>query len=182
MFDALHAPPGIERHSTAVAEVAAFLAQRTELRGIRVDRRLVESAALLHDMDKTLPKDDPLRQLGHGHAGARWLVEHGCAELAPAVANHPVNRLGQDSHRDLSAYPTREERIVAYADKRAALRLESMNARFARWLAKHPDNRDSLQLAQQRAAGLERDVCKAAGIEPREVRRLRWVSRARRSA
>ena len=53
--------PTAARHSRAVAEVAAFLAARTAQQGVPVDRRLAESAALLHDADKALPPDDPLR-------------------------------------------------------------------------------------------------------------------------
>ena len=51
----------VVRHARAVAEVAAFLAARMETRGSPVDRRLVEAAALLHDVDKVLPARDPAR-------------------------------------------------------------------------------------------------------------------------
>ena len=88
----LEPPEWLLRHSRAVAEVAAFLAARTAGRGVTVDRRLAESAALLHDADKALPKDDPLRALGHGHGSARWLEERGHEELAPAVEDHPITR------------------------------------------------------------------------------------------
>ena len=61
---------------TAVAEIAAFLAERMAGRGVAVDRALVESAALLHDLDKALPETDPLRRLGHGHAGRQARPQH----------------------------------------------------------------------------------------------------------
>lgn len=138
----------------------------------------METAALLHDLDKALPADHELRPLGHGHAGARWLTEHGYSELAPAVANHPVTRLGDASHSTLEAFATREERIVAYADKRAAQRLGSMDKRFARWRRRHPEQGARLTLARERADRLERDVCDAAGIEPGKVSRLSWVKAA----
>ena len=57
----LDPPPWFVRHARAVAEVAGWLAARIEERGIAVDRRLVEAAALLHDADKALPADDPAR-------------------------------------------------------------------------------------------------------------------------
>ena len=57
----LDPPPWFVRHARAVAEVAGWLAARIEARGIAVDRRLVEAAALLHDADKALPADDPAR-------------------------------------------------------------------------------------------------------------------------
>src|SRR5215216_560585 len=82
-------------HCTAVAEVAVFLARRMARRGTVVDRDLVAAAALLHDLDKALPDAHPLKALGHGAAGAAWLTERGYAGLAPAVAMHPVMRIGE---------------------------------------------------------------------------------------
>ena len=58
--------PRLLQHVTVVAEVASFLAFRANRAGLVVDRRLVETAALLHDIDKALPRDHPLRSLGHG--------------------------------------------------------------------------------------------------------------------
>ena len=58
--------PRLLQHVTVVAEVAAFLACRANGAGITVDRRLAETAALLHDVDKALPREHPLRSLGHG--------------------------------------------------------------------------------------------------------------------
>jgi len=183
------------RHSRAVAEVAAFLAARIVARGVAVDRRLVESAALLHDIDKVLPTGDPARALPHGEGSAAWLTRNGHPELARAAANHPVTRLlDGDHYRNWSAFATREERIVAYADKRAGQRLESMDARFRSWRRRYPlvdtggDRRvfglseADLRTVRARAERLEADVCRAAGVEPLEVRRLAWTSGALRSA
>ena len=178
----LDAPPTLIRHMTAVAEIAAFLAERAAARGVPVDRALVESAALLHDLDKALAETDPLRRLGHGHAGARWLREHDHEELAPAVDSHPVMRLiAPDAERWLGR-SSLEERIVAYADKRAAQRLGPLDARFKRWYDRHPDHTEGLRLARGRAAELERAICDAADVDPADVRRLRWVGDAFRAA
>src|SRR6266571_2941707 len=54
----LDPPAWHERHSRAVAEVAGWLAARAQRAGRTVDRRLVEAAALLHDVDKVLPPHD----------------------------------------------------------------------------------------------------------------------------
>src|SRR5262245_4196584 len=48
----LDPPTWFLRHARAVAEVAGFLAARIDDDGVAVDRRLVEAAALLHDVDK----------------------------------------------------------------------------------------------------------------------------------
>jgi len=179
----LDPPPWALRHARAVGEVAGWLAARIDRRGIPVDRRLVEAAALLHDVDKLLGPDDPSAGLRHGEGSADWLTRHGHPELARAVANHPVTRMSDsEAFRRWSAFATREERIVAYADKRAGPRLEPMAARFASWRRRY-GNFASWDLSTQadvlrRAARLESDVCRAAGIAPEEVRRLRWTGPA----
>jgi predicted hydrolase (HD superfamily) len=176
----LHASPRLLRHVCAVADVAAFLAARTAARGQPVDRRLAETAALLHDVDKLFPSGDPRRAGGHGVAGARWLTEQGWAELAGPVAAHPVGRLldhEEGTTAWLAAAPL-ETLIVAYADKRAAQGLEPMAARFARWRQDHPDRDGSLGRAWGIALQLERHVCAAAGVTPGTVGRLRWAPQA----
>ncbi len=116
----LDPPPWFVAHARAVGEVAGWLAMRIADRGIEVDRSAVEAAALLHDVDKVLPADDPARRLPHGKGSAAWLTRHGHPELARAVADHPVTRLVDgDAYRRWAAFASREERIVAYADKRA---------------------------------------------------------------
>ncbi len=189
----LDPPPWFVRHSRAVGEVAGWLAARMEARGISVDRRLVESAALLHDADKALPADDPAKALRHGGGSAAWLTRMGHPELARAVANHPVTRLADDiAYGRWAVFATREEQLVAYADKRAAQRLEPMATRFGRWRRHHSRvvkeghvegwDESELRTIWLRAVRLERDVCRAAGIEPSDVSRLRWTGAALRAA
>ncbi len=180
----LDPPDWFLRHSRAVAEVAAWLAARIVRAGMAVDRPLVESAALLHDVDKLLPEDDPARHLPHGDGSADWLGRHGHQELGRAVANHPVSRLSDgERFRRWAAFASREERIVAYADKRAGQRVESLAARFASWECRFPEDRagwsgTTRAEIRRRAERLEADVCRAAAIAPHEVRRLGWTHAA----
>ncbi len=181
LLRSLDPPDWLVRHSRAVAEVAGFLAERAAGRGLAVDRRLVESAALLHDTDKALPPDDPRRALAHGKGSAAWLTDRGHATLAPAVADHPVVRLQDGAWFERWLTSARmEDRIVAYADKRAGQRLQSMDARFSSWRRRYPDGWDDATAARVLAAArrLEADVCELAGIEPAAVDRLRWTGRA----
>lgn len=185
LLTSLAPPAWFLEHSRAVGEIAAFLAQRIAANGIEVDRPAVEAAALLHDVDKVLPPDDPARALPHGIGSAAWLTARGHPELARPVAGHPVARLVDgDEHRRWAAFASREERIVAYADKRAGQRLESMDARFASWRRRYPDSWDesTWRLVRGRADRLEQDVCRAAGIAPGDVRRLGWTAAAFRAA
>jgi hypothetical protein len=180
----LDPPPWALRHARAVAEVAAWLAARIDERGTPVDRRLVEAAALLHDADKLLPSDHPAKALPHGDGSAAWLTARGHPELARAVAGHPVTRLAdEERYRRWSAFASREERIVAYADKRAGQRLESMTARFGSWGRRYPRAWDpaTVERVRARAERLEQDVCRAAGVAPEDVGRLSWTGRALRA-
>ena len=176
LLRSLEPPEWLVAHVSAVAEVAAFLAERVEGNGIAVDRGVVEAAALLHDIDKVFDERHPLRPLGHGDAGARWLSDHGYRELARPVAAHPVTRLSDAArYRAWAAFASREERIVAYADKRATSQLVSLADRFADWEGRSPQHLYARRVARERAERLERDVCDAARIAPSDVRRLQWV-------
>jgi hypothetical protein len=181
----LDPPTWLLRHSRAVAEVAGWLAARISERGVAVDRAIVESAAFLHDVDKALPADHAARAHPHGEGSAAWLTAAGHGELARLVAGHPVTRLlDGESFRRWAGFASREERIVAYADKRAGQRLESLDARFASWRRRYPPGsrgtwtESDLAAVRSRAGRLEADVCRAAGIAPGDVRRLRWTGRA----
>jgi HD superfamily phosphodiesterase len=183
----LEPAPWALRHARAVAEVAGWLAERVAARGTPIDRRLVETGALLHDVDKLLPDGDPSRRLRHGDGSADWLTNHGHPELAPVVADHPVTRLVDAAA--FAAWLARASlaaRIVAYADKRAGQRLEPMRARFAGWASRYPDGPgwDATVRAAvaERALRLEADVCAQAGATPDDVRRLPWTARALRAA
>jgi HD domain len=181
----LDPPAWFLRHARAVAEVAGWLAARIAAAGTTVDRRLVEAAALLHDVDKLLPADDPARTLPHGDGSAAWLTRRGHLELARAAAGHPVTRLiGGERYRRWAAFASREERVVAYADKRAGQHLESMAARFASWQRRYPDgwSAQEARAVLGRARRLEADVCRAALVAPEDVRRLAWTGPALRAA
>jgi hypothetical protein len=182
----LDPPAWFLHHARAVAEVAAWLAARTDAAARNpVDRPLVEAAALLHDADKLLPEADPARALPHGDGSAAWLARNGHPELGPAVACHPVTRLVDASRYERwAATASREERIVAYADKRAGQRLEQMASRFTSWNRRYPGGWSvhEAAAARRRADDLEADVCGAARVGPIEVRRLRWTGAALQAA
>mgnify|MGYP002336268811 CR=1 FL=1 len=174
----LQPPDWLLGHSTAVGEIASFLAARIAEQGHPIDVALVEAAAFLHDVDKALPSEDKRRGHGHGIAGAIWAHHEGYDEIAPAIADHPVSRLmDDDSYLPWAKWATIEERVVAYADKRAHQDVVSLDERFAEWVARHGASPE-MDVARERAQALEREICEAAGIEPGEVRRAAWVEAA----
>ena len=181
----LDPPAWFLRHARAVGEVAGWLAARIAAAGTTIDRRLVEAAALLHDVDKLLPAEEPARSLPHGDGSAAWLTRHGHPELARPVAAHPVTRLiDGERYRRWAAFASREERVVAYADKRAGQHLEPMDARFSSWQRRYPDGWTAAEARAvlERARRLEADVCRAAGVQPESVRRLAWTGPALKAA
>jgi hypothetical protein len=202
LFRSLDPAPWSVNHACAVADVAAWLARAAARNGHALDVAAVESAALLHDADKTPGGRQP--GIRHGDGSAAWLDASGFAELVPLVRDHPVPRLADDEDaRRLFAAPL-EARIVAYADKRAGQQLQSMDDRFASWRRRYPAgpadpapgtvavpapgtvpgkrgwDEEVGERVYQRALHLERDVCGAAGVEPAAVSRLRWARRAMR--
>ena len=180
----LEPPPWHLRHARAVTEIAGWLAARCAARGVAVDRALVETAALLHDVDKAIPPSDPAAALPHGDGSAAWLAARGMAELAPAVAAHPVTRLLDAGAGAWLASAPIDELLVAYADKRAGQRLESLDARFVGWRRRYPEGWSADDDARARAGAdlLETTVCACAGVAPAAVGRLRWTGRALRAA
>ena len=196
LLRSLDPAPWSVRHACAVADVAAWLARAAIRNGHAVDSGAIETAALLHDADKTPGGRQP--GIRHGDGSAAWLDARGFGALALLVRDHPVTRLADDEEtRRLFAAPL-EARIVAYADKRAGQRLQSMDDRFASWRRRYPAgpadpapgtvpgkrgwDHELADRVYERALALERDVCGAAGIAPAHVDRLRWARRAMREA
>jgi hypothetical protein len=58
-----------------------------------------------------------------------------------------------------------------------------MDARFASWRRRYPGAWDAAteRRVRTRAAKLEAEVCRAAGIKPGDVRRLPWTAAALRA-
>jgi putative nucleotidyltransferase with HDIG domain len=187
-------PPWHLRHSRAVAETAAWLARRAAELGRPVDRRLVEAAALLHDVDKLPAVAPQVAGLRHAEGSAQWLAEHGYPELGPLVAGHPVTRLADGRwFEDWLASASPEALIVSYADKRAGQKLEPMAERFDSWQRRYPPEErarrtrgswsaETVAAVRARAELLERRVCELVSIAPEDVHRLAWTSRALRAA
>jgi hypothetical protein len=147
-----------------------------------VEAAAVEAAALLHDVDKMLPADHPLKPMGHAHAGAEWVRSRGYGELAYAIEAHPVMEIGNaPSYQAWSTRAGLFGKIITYADKRARQDVLSLDERFAKWQSDYP-NSPKLDLALERARRLEAEMCELAGLRADDVQRLPWVTEAIRAA
>ena len=144
---------------------------------------------MLHDVDKLERVKQQIDGLAHAEGSAAWLASQGYPELGPAIVGHPVTRLADAAwFEEWLAAASPEALIVAYADKRAGQRLESMAARFASWNRRYPPavrdqhpgawTEEALEPVRLRAERLEGRVCELAAVAPADVRRLPWTGRA----
>lgn len=102
-------PNHIRRHSLLVAEVALFLAARLNQNSSRLDLRLIEAVALLHDVGKM---SSLKTGVDHATLGAHMLK----GIVDPAVARIVKEHISLESSQ--VAGPVTESLIVNYSDKR----------------------------------------------------------------
>ena len=99
-------PSKIIWHSKAVCKVAEKIADKLIKKGIKLNKKLVVAAALLHDIERG--KDQ------HVIRGSRLLKKLGYPEVAKVMKKHSLYKLEVKSNQP----STWEEKIVFYADKR----------------------------------------------------------------
>lgn len=107
----------IIKHCKAVLEVSKKLIQRLESTGYRLDKNLIYSAALLHDVARKMKN--------HAKVGGEWLRELGYNRVAEVIETHMD--IGADSVDSLD-----EKAILYLADKLVIEDREvSLEERFA---------------------------------------------------
>lgn len=163
-------PDGIVIHSEGVRRVATAAAGLVAEAGIPIDGRLIEAAAVLHDIDK--PR---LRRTGgtHGVIGAKILTELGYDELAIPVASHPLPCL-LDDERFPIGWPSV---IVAVADRHVAQSFMTIDERLDDMKLRHPEHAAAIESARRPAHALAAQVAEAVGLEAvalEERLRLAW--------
>jgi hypothetical protein len=151
-------PNRVVRHMKAVAASAMRLADALNDSGAHINKRMLASACLLHDIAKG--------EKEHEARGARWLRERGYSKVADLVA----------SHKDLPEKKSIGEAELLYlADKitdgesvsTLKNRMLRMEARFAPWS-------DSLEAARRRikrASEIQKKVEKITGLSIEELLR-----------
>ncbi len=158
----------IAAHSIQVSFTATALADLFILRGIQLDRELIRTAALLHDITKTISLTT-----GEDHAatGGELLVSLGYSDVGRIVAQHV--RLNDPG--DSSSLP-REEEIVNYSDKRVLHdRIESLDARRRYILERYgtePTRRDMIHQMFKESFALEKRLFGLLGLAPSSLASL----------
>lgn len=142
MLAAAGTPEPTRRHARAVAGLAVEIASRLAAAGVKLDPRLVEAGALLHDIAKGEPD--------HAAAGARLVDGFGFPEAATVVAGHMDMVFQPGDAIDERVVVLLADKLVA-GDKRVPL-----DARFAPAFARFADDPAALDAARTKRATVGR--------------------------
>jgi CTP:molybdopterin cytidylyltransferase MocA len=148
----LHAATAVAAHGRAVAGLALRMGQALNRTGGRLDLRLIQAAALVHDMFRGAP--------GHAERGGRLLRDLDMAPMAGIV----------ESHMDLTVKegePVGEAEVVFLADKLIrGERFVGLDARYRARLEEFAADpaalaavRAKLESARRSAARIEAAAC-----------------------
>ena len=156
-----HLPPRVVAHSQAVALVAVALTRRLNQCDLHLNDRLVEAAALLHDIARTAPD--------HAAAGASLLCGLGYRRVAAVIALHMDLQGEVESwHQILPG----EAEILYLADKLVAdthvIALKERLAARVADLRALPEGAAHARERLERALELDRCVARLLG-EPAET-------------
>lgn len=99
-------PSNVVEHCKAVCKIAEEITNRLVKNGIKINKKLVIAASLLHDIQRG-EKD-------HVVEGVKVIREIGFPEVAEVIKKHTLYKL----ESQLNQPKTYEEKIVFYADKR----------------------------------------------------------------
>jgi len=144
-------PEKVIRHERAVAEGAMRMADALAGHGAKIDKNLLMSACLLHDIAKGEPD--------HEAEGARWLRAQGYEKVASIVA----------SHKDLpGGKKIGEAEILYLADKITdGTEVLPLGARLAKMEARFPPGSEARRGAARRiaaASDIQRKIEEASGM------------------
>ncbi|MBI4053459.1 MAG: HD domain-containing protein [Candidatus Diapherotrites archaeon] len=157
-------PQHIVAHSLKVHEVAMFLAERMDAKGVKVNKAVVSASALLHDIDKHYSFSNPEI---HGEKSFEILVGEGMPKVAEIVKKHMLGTILKEGGEGLNSL---EAKIVFYADKRVRHdSLVSLGERFAylfnRYGVKGNAFRETIEKAYPAVLGLEKELLAMAGCD-----------------
>ena len=151
-------------HSTQVCRVAMCLATHLKGNPVCINLRLVQAAALLHDITKTRSF-----KTGENHAstGAELLTDLGYPDVGNIIRQH----VSLDSYFE-SELP-KEVEIVNYADKRVLhdkiVRLEQRKAYIFKKYGKSMEDKNRLERLWENTAMLEQWIFRFLPFSPQDL-------------
>ncbi len=152
-------------HVGLVMRVAMFLAAKLTQETINTE--LLQAAALLHDIDKAVPRLDGEK---HPDTAVRILREEGMGEIADVVVTHPLHAI-----LDPAISPkTWEQKLLYLADKMVKYDIVGVDERFRLWKEEHlpPDAQKILDESYPKVKALEQEVFNVAKIRLDDILRL----------
>jgi len=163
LWDTYQMPAPKRIHVALVARVAEFFA--TKIQPVNIP--LLRAAALLHDIDKAVPR---LPGEGHPETAVRILKEEGMEEVANLVATHSLHAILDPK----TAPTTWEQKLLYLADKMVKYEIITVDQRFALWNAEHlpKDAQQILDECYPKVKELEKEVFGLIGITPQEVAKV----------
>ena len=151
---------------TLVAKVAGLLATKLKAQNLKfkINLELLLACALLHDIDKNVPK---LLGEEHPDAGVRILKDEGLDELLPLVISHPLHSI-----LDPKISPkTIEEKILFLSDKMVKYEIITVDKRFDLWRAEDlpEEGREMLGKAYPLVKKLEAEIFRLISLRAEDV-------------
>jgi len=148
-------PEHVQNHCKTVNKIAVFLAKKLKEKGIDINVELVDAASLLHDVGRTVEKEQ-YPNPAHLERGYERLKDK-YPEVADTIRVHGLLLLDKTQ--------TWEQKIVNYADKRAwehelvslQKRISSIERRYEFTLTEEK---------KQKYFELEKQIFDIIGIEP----------------
>ncbi len=136
LTDTFKADEGLIRHSMKVAQTALRLGRALKRRGFDLDLKLIEAAALLHDIARGMPD--------HARVAAEFLRRLRYPEVAKVVEAHmrtsPINT---DNITEID--------VVSFSDRLVLQdKLVNLEVRFTRQLINHALSPDATAVIQHR--------------------------------
>ena len=170
LWDKYSLPEKKRIHVQLVADVAMFLSDRimNHESGMTINNSLLRVGALLHDIDKNIPR---LPGEMHPDTGVRILLLEGYDEVANLIRFHSV----QFIENPATAPKRWEEKLLFLSDKMVKQEIITVDRRFALWLAEEDlpqEQKEMLRRVYPRVKKLEEEVFTMIGIEPEKVANL----------
>jgi len=161
LFDRYNLPSQKRIHVEVVTEFAKYLARnlKTQNPKLKINKELLESACLLHDIDKNISRSEGER---HPDTAVRILRELGYSEVASIIATHSLHCILDPK----TAPESWEAKILYLADKMTKYEVIGVDHRFKLW---YRENLPSAAILELKACyplvkALEKELLAACGI------------------
>lgn len=165
LWDKYHLLEKKRLHVSLVTTVAVFLAKRVSNKThVSVNIPLLRAAALLHDIDKVIPR---LLNEQHPDTAVRILKEEGMGEVAEVVRHHVL-----DAILDPSMAPkTIEEKLLFLADKMVKFTIIDVDRRFQLWRDEQlpSEAQKVFEKTYPKVKQLEAEILGSIGVKPEDV-------------